>query len=69
LGTPREEEWRQLLVGGIYQAIIASECISRKLGLREVENHIITLRVEYEGRLDCLPPNIDAEALNRTMKK
>lgn len=67
--TPREEEWRQLLVGGIYQSIMASECISRKLGLIEVEDHIRTLRVEYEGQLACLPPNLDPEALIRTMKK
>lgn len=68
-GTPREEEWRQLLIGSIYQGIMASECISRKIELSEVEGHIRTLRVEYERKLACLPPDLDAEALIRTMKK
>jgi hypothetical protein len=68
-GTPREEEWRQLLIGSVYQGIMASECISRKIGLREVESHIQTLRAEYETKLDYLPPNLDPEALIRTMKR
>lgn len=68
-GTLQEDYWRQMLIGSVYQGIIASECISRKIGPREVESHIQTLRAEYEAKLDYLPPDLDPEALIRTMKK
>lgn len=68
-GTSREEEWREQLIVNIHQGIMASECISHKLGLEVVESHIRSLLVEYEARLGCLSPELDAEALIRRMKR
>jgi hypothetical protein len=67
-GTPREDEWREQLIIYIHRSIMASELISRKLGLKEVENHIRAFRIEYETKLDCLP-ELDVEALIRKIKK
>ena len=49
--TRREAEWRVQLIMYVYRAIMASELVSRKLGLKDVERSIRELLVEYETQL------------------
>lgn len=48
LGTPRILEWEDQLITYVYRAIMATEVISRKLVLPDIEKGIRSLLVEYE---------------------
>jgi hypothetical protein len=68
LNTSRETEWRGQLLMYVYRAIMASELVSRKLGLKDVERSLREVFVEYETKL-ALRSNSDPEALIRKFKK
>ncbi len=68
LGTPREDEWWQQLIGYTYRSITASVRVASKLGLLEIQGQILTLLGEFETALGCSPES-DAKALLRRMKK
>jgi len=67
LGTVRITEWEDQLVTHVYQAIMATEIISRRLGLQDEEKGIRILLVEYETMLKCKPTE-NAETMLHKMK-
>lgn len=67
LGTPRMIEWEDQLITYVYRAIMATEVISRKMGLPDSEKSIRSLLVEYETALNCKPTE-SAEAILRRAK-
>lgn len=68
LGTPRIIEWEDQLITYVYRAIMATEIISRRMALPEVEKHIRSLLVEYETTLSCKPTE-RAETILRGVKR
>lgn len=67
LGTPRIIEWKDQLITYVYRAIMATEIISRRMGLPDNEKGIRSLLVEYETTLNCKPTE-SAEAILRGVK-
>ncbi|MCX8502210.1 MAG: hypothetical protein ORO03_11075 [Alphaproteobacteria bacterium] len=65
--TRREAEWRVQLTMYVYRAIMASELVSRKLGLKDIERSIRELLVEYETQLE-LRGKADPETVIRKFK-
>ena len=61
-------EWEYQLITYVYRTIMATEVISRKLGLPDSEKSIRSLLVEYETVLKCKPTE-SAEAILRRAKK
>jgi hypothetical protein len=63
LNTPRIDEWHGQLVGYVYRLTMASVFVARKLGIKEMEQHIRELVREVEERTGTAPRTTASEML------
>jgi hypothetical protein len=67
--TPKVAEARAQLIAEIYRAIMASELVSRKLGLEAERKSVRELLTEYETRLGVKPTRSPGAAIREVKKK